>query len=421
MIAISERKPSGVSRLYAEYRTLLWVCLLIFTSQIGFGSIVPVVPLYAQAFGVPQSAIGLTIGIFGLARFLLSVPSGNVADTLGRRWVLAMGGLLTVGGNLLSGLADGYVSFLVARFVAGCGASFIITGCQIVLADISTPEKRGRMMSVYQGTFMFAVGSGPYPGGLLAESFGLSAPFFANAILGAAVSALAWFAVPETRGMRAGRVVSVTAKPPPFIDQLRIMSGQSGFMLISLVSFMNTFARTGALFNLIPILGKDRLGLTTDQIGLSLSAVSVFGLLMAYPSGWLSDRYGRKRIIVPSATVMGLAFLVFPVAPSFGWFMVGCMTWSLATGTGGAAQPSYAADVVPPGMNAAAMSSFRALADMGYVAGPILLGLVADVAGVNAALYATSVMVLGSTALFAVRAKETHRRSAATPSGRTPA
>jgi multidrug resistance protein len=400
---------SPALRLYREHRVLFWVCVLIFTNQIGFGAIVPVVPLYALSFDVSNSAIGVTIAVFGLARFFFSVPSGQLADRIGRRRALAFGSLFTLVGNLLCALAPSYIPFLIARFIAGIGASFVITLCQIVLADITTSERRGRMMSVYMGTFMFAVGIGPLPGGLLAEHYGLAAPFVAFAALGGVASLLAWFLLPETKGMQGGRRVTIPLEAPPFLQQLRIMTASRGFLLISVISFTQTFARTGGLFNLVPVLGKERLELSVDQIGLGLSIMSVCALVLSYPSGWMTDRFGRKKVIVPSTFITAAAFVVFPLAPDYLWFILGCMTWATASGISGAAQPSYAADTAPSGMNAAAMSAYRSFADLGYVVGPILIGFAADVLSLDHAFAVTSLLVLISALTFWRWAPESYR------------
>ena len=91
-------------------------------------SIVPVTPLYAASFGVPLSAIGLTIALYGFARFLVAVPAGRLADRFGRRGTLALGGIVTLVGNVLYALAPSYPLFLGARFVAGAGAALIFIG-----------------------------------------------------------------------------------------------------------------------------------------------------------------------------------------------------------------------------------------------------------------------------------------------------
>lgn len=395
---------------YERNRVLVWICALTTVNQLGFGSIVPVVPLYAASFGVPQSAIGLTIGIYGLARFLINMPAGNLCDRIGRRNVLAIGGVIVAIGNLLCALAPSYLPFLAARFVAGTGAAFILTASQVAMADISTPERRGRILAVYSGVFSFAVGIGPLPGGLLAEHFGLPAPFFTFTALGLIAGAVAYFRVPETRGMRGGMVVMAAAPPPPFREQVRAMFAQLGFALISLVSFASFFARTGALFNVIPVLGKDRLNLGPDQIGAGLSMISIAGLGLAYPSGWLVDRFGRKIVIVPATVISGLSMLIFSFAPSYLWFLIGCFTWALSSGVSGASPAAYAADMAPPGMNAVAMSTYRMLADFGYVAGPLILGFAADSFGANRTLYGTAIGLVCSGLIFARFAPETHRR-----------
>jgi len=378
---------------------------MIAINQLGFGAVMPVLALFARSFGVSQSAIGLAIAIYGLARFLLAVPGGRLADRIGRRGALALGCLVTALGNLLCALAPTYAAFAGARFVAGAGAALVLTTGVIVLADITTPADRGRTMSIYQGVFLFAVGVGPYPGGLLAEHFGLRAPFWVYAVAGALAAALTWICVPDTRNWRARDDI---AAAPPFASQLRLLAGRRGFLLVSLVSFINAVARTGALFNVVPVLAHDRLDLATDQIGVGLALASIVGLAFAYPAGVMVDRYGRKIVIVPSTITAGAALVVFVVAPSYAWFLAGCVAWSVAAGVSGAAPAAYAADVAPPGMNAAAMSAYRMLSDLGYVAGPITLGIATDLAGANATLAVTALALAAVALLFAWRAPETH-------------
>ena len=385
------------------------MCVLIAVNQLGFGSVVPVLALYARSFGVSQAAIGLAIGVYGLARFLVAMPTGQLADRLGRRSALALGGLVTAAGNLLCAYAPTFSAFLAARFVAGAGAALVLISGQIVLADITTPAHRGRMMAVYQGVFLFAVGVGPFPGGVLAERFGLAAPFVVYAAAGTLAAGLAWIVIPETRERRGAVAAEAALAPPPFAAQIRLLTGKVGFMLVSLISFMSAVARTGALFNVIPVLGRDRLALSTDRIGLGLALASIVGLGLAYPSGILVDRFGRKIVIVPATIVSGVSLVLFLLAPSYAWFLAGCAAWSVAVGVSGAAPAAYAADVAPAGMNAAAMSAYRMLADLGYVVGPIALGVLTDVFGADTALGTTAVLLVGVAVLFWRFAPESHR------------
>ena len=183
-------------------RILPWMCALTFVYELGFGSVVPALALYARSFGVSQASVGLAVSIYGLARFFGALPAGRLADGLGRRTTLVAGGLVTAAGNLICAYAPSFAVFLGGRFVAGAGAALVLNGAQIVLADITTPARRGRTMAIFQGVFLFAAGIGPLPGGLLARWLGLGAPFLTYAVAGGIVSTLAWLRVPETKNLR---------------------------------------------------------------------------------------------------------------------------------------------------------------------------------------------------------------------------
>jgi len=392
-----------------ERRILLWMCALTAVNQLGFGGMMASLPLYAASFGVPASAIGLAVGVYGLARFCLAAPSGQISDRLGRRPALALGGALTAAGNLGCALASTYPEFILARFVAGAGAGLIITTGQIVLADITTPERRGRTMALYQGTFIFAVGIGPLPGGLLAQHFGLAAPFWAHMVAGSVAGLLAWFAVGETRDLAHARRVHAHGQGPSYLAQLQALSRQTGFVLVCLVAFIQAVTRTGALFSIVPLLASTRLGLSVTTIGAGLAAGSVAGLLATYPSGMMVDYFGRKTVIWPAAILAGASMLLFGIAPSMSWFMAACLVWGIASAVGGAAPSAYAADSAPPGLNATTIGVYRMAGDAGYVVGPILLGLLTDLRGPDAALLISAGLLGAVAVLFAWLAPETHR------------
>ncbi len=391
------------------YRVLLWMCVIIAVNQLGFGALIPVLPLYAQSFGVSVSAIGLAIAVYGLARFVIAVPCGRMADQLGRRPTLVIGGLVSLIGNLWCALASNFPMFLAGRFVAGAGASLVVTIGSVVLADISTPAQRGRMMATYQGSFLFAVGIGPYPGGLLAEHFGLAAPFYVYAAASVVAGLLTWWRVPETRSFAADGDTSTRAQALPWRAQMRLLAAKTGFVLVSLLGLVSAAVRTGGLFNVVPLIGAVTLGLTAGQIGAGFALGNVLGLIISYPAGALADRYGRKPVIVPATLLTAASMVAFCVAPDYPWFVVACVVWGVATAVTGAAPAAYAADCAPPGMNAAAMSSYRMLSDAGYVIGPIGLGLLADLQGSQVTLIVSAVMLFAVGVAFARYAPESYR------------
>lgn len=402
-------------------KILAWACVLIAVNQIGFGSVVPVLPLYAETYGVSEFAVGLTIAIYGLARFIANVPAGRLADLRGRRATLAAGGIITVVGNLLTAVAPNYELFLGARFLSGLGAAAVLTGGQLVVNDIASTQNRGRLMSIYQGVFGFAVGIGPIPGGFLADRFGLELPFIAYAALAGVVTLIAWFAMPETRDLRAQQTaVLAPASSPSRLTQAASAGAapatlpapltpetRTSFLLICAVSFSSFFARTGALFSVIPLMATDRMGLSPGQIGLGLGMNSLMSVLLAYPSGWMTDRFGRKAVIVPSTILTGVALLLFGIADGFSGFVFAALIWGTAGGISSSAPAAYAADLAPPGRSAWLLSRYRTFADAGYVAGPLTLGLIATAVSPVAALWACAGLLVVAGATFAYRAPET--------------
>ena len=188
---------------------------------------------------------------------------------------------------------------------------------------------------------------------------------------------VAWFAVAETRDLDK-RPRRDGAQAIPFAEQMRSLARQRGFVLVSIIALMNAVARTGGLFTIVPVLANVKLGISVSAIGFAMMLGSLAGLVAAYPAGWLTDRFGRKSVIVPATLITGTSMLLFSVAPGYGWFVAASIVWGIAISVGSSAPTAYAADSAPPGMNAAAISAFRMTSDAGYVLGPLVLGLIVD-------------------------------------------
>jgi hypothetical protein len=235
-----------------------------------------------SSFGVGQSAISVAIAVYGLARFLVAVPAGQLADRAGRRGVLALGGLVTAAGNLLCAYAPTYALFIGGRFVAGAGASLVLIGGTIVLADITTPANRGRTMAIYQGVFLFAVGVGPVPGGLLAERFGLAAPFLVydrqRRRRGRRVAGHPGDARRTRQQRRDRRRRAAGVRDPCVCSTGRIgRAGHAGVV-------HGRGRADGRALQRDSVLARDRLGLSADRIGVGLAVASLVGLVLIYPA-----------------------------------------------------------------------------------------------------------------------------------------
>lgn len=398
--------------LGAARTPLLWLCLVVGVNQLGFGIISPALPLYADSFGVSEAAIGLTVSIYGLGRLVLAMPAGQLADRWGRRWIMLAGTLITAIGSFLCGLAPTFELLVACRLVAGAGAGLIITGSHVILADISTPENRGRVLSLYQGWFILAIGLGPAPGGLLAEYFGLRAPFFAFAALALVAGFLAYAKVGETKareshaasGAASAPGVAV-AKKPRFWHALTI----PGIALAGLIMFSQSFSRTGAIFVIAPLYGYEQLGLGPTQIGVTFTLGNLLMMVTITLAGPLIDRYGRKAIIVPSTLLSAVAFIVFGMASNFPVYLLGGALWGITGGIGGAAPAAYAADRAPPESVGSALGAYRTIGELGYLIGATLLGWISDQVGASPALFFTAGVFIVAGVVFWVFAPEKRR------------
>lgn len=365
----------GAWRYLSGQRVLLSACLVILVNQLGFGIITPVTPLYARTFGVDEAAIGLVVAVYGLARFLVNAPAGQLADRFGRREVIVAGTVLTCLGNVLCGLAGNFGQLLVFRFIAGAGSAAVITGTQIVVADVAVRENRGRMMSIYSAFFQIAVSIGPSVGGTIAVLAGPRAPFFAFGVLTLIAGLIALLRLPGLPALAGSERRAASARKAPSVTWGLLAN--VGFLTASAIALAAAFNRTGAMFNVVPLMGVERLGLNAAAIGLALTIGNLCNLAVVGLVGVLVDRYGRKAVIVPSGFFSALAFAGFAFAPVYPLFVLSAIMWGIGAGAANTASAAYAADQAPPGANGATMGLYRMLSDAGYVIGPTMLGLVA--------------------------------------------
>jgi multidrug resistance protein len=401
-----------------ENSALLMVCVATGIIMLGQGVIGPVLPLFAKDFGVSATMVGASISVFGLARMLLNLPAGFLSDRFGRRLLLVGGPIITALGSFLSAAAGDIWQLLAFRFVAGAGSAMFMTGALILVTDISRPDNRGRMLSLYQGSLLLGVSIGPAVGGLTAELAGLRAPFVVVGVLAAVCAVWALRAMPETYRVSAppdpvgdGEGATAAAEGP---FSFRSLFTNLGFTLISMVTFSIFFTRTGSRQTILALLGSERLGLSAGALGGVFAMMALLNLVAIGPSGAWADRFGRKRVIVPSAFITAGALLLFAVTGNLALFLVAAVLQGIGTGLGGPAPAAYAADIVPAAARGVGMGLYRTYSDVGFVIGPLLLGWIADATGsFSWALGFNAVLVAVCALAFALFARETVARPTA--------
>lgn len=350
----------------------------------------------------------MLITSFGVARLLTNLPAGRLADRIGRRPLILTGPILTGFGAILAGFAPTFWLLVGARFVQGLGSAMSATVSMTVLADISTPETRGRTMSVFQGSLLIGASIGPSIGGALAGLVGLRGVFFVYAVSAFAVAIWARFRVVETLGTASERSGSSRkgGEAPAGKGATMALLMNASFLAVALVSIAIFFTRTGARATIIPLIGAERLGLSAIGIGNVLTIAAVLNVLTLPVAGWSIDRFGRKRTIVPSTMVSALGIFMFAIAPNVITFVAAAMVLGIGTGIAGPAPAAYVADLAKGANYGATMGLFRTVSDIGFVVGPVLLGFLADQRGYGFSMYVNAALLLVARIIFAAVARE---------------
>lgn len=385
---------------------LLSLSVMQMVIMLGFGMISPVLPLYARSFGVSAAMVGLLITSYGLARVFTNLPTGLLADRIGRRPLILAGPVFTCAGSLVAAFASDFWVLVGARFVQGIGSALFATAAMIVIADISRPETRGRVMSFFQGSLLIGTSIGPTIGGVVAALSGFRGVFLVYAASSVAVFVWGFVRVKETRGLELDTPAARKRGGASQAGALSLFANLS-FVAVCAVSIAVFFTRTGARFTLIPLVGSEELGLSALTIGNVLTIGSLVNVIALPFAGWSIDRLGRKRTIVPSTFISSAGVLMFAVAPNLITFAAASAVLGLGTGIAGPAPAAYVADLARGRSFGATMGLFRTVSDIGFVAGPVLLGWIADQRGYSFALFVNAGLLFAAAVFFSLCARET--------------
>ncbi len=390
------RPPTArfVRRLRANEQ-LLALCGATFLVMAGQGVVSPVVPLFAKDFGVSTTMVGLTLTVFALARLILNVPAGMIADRFGRRYLLVGGPIITSIGMFGSGFAGDIWTLLAWRFVAGAGSAFYMSGALVYLIDVARPDQRARYIATNQWALSLGVALGPGLGGLVAEAYGLNAPFFVVGALAIVSATYAAVRLPETRHLDAGDATEADAPQPAEraggSAWTLVRSGP--FIALALASMTIFMTRAGTRATLMPLHADAALGWGPAEIGLVFTLTGALTLFTLMPAAWTADNIGRRHLIMFSGLCAAAGILIVAASATVAAFVIGNIIMSFGTGTAGPAPSAFAADITPAHMRGMGVALYRSAGDIGFLAGPFALGWLADRTSIATSLTVSAVLV----------------------------
>ena len=377
------------------------VLATIFVTMAGFGIIAPILPLYAQSFGVGYGAVGLLVASFAFTRLAFDLIAGPLVDRYGERATLSAGVVFLGITTLLLGHAPSFGLALAFRAAGGAGSALLFAALYSYYLKVVPAERVGRAFGLFYGMFNIGMIAGQPLGGFIAGVTGsLRMPLDVYAAFCFAAGILFLLLTERTPGV--GR-----PRERPTMHALRDLIRIRPFVTANVANFAAFWIIGGVWSTLIPLFGHDALGMSELAIGsvLSLSIAAEFVVL--YPFGAIVDRHGRRTLLIVSMFAYAAVVAALGEPATVFVFAVLLAALGLASGAGATAPAAMLHDVTPEESTGTAVGAFRFSGDLGFAVGPAVAGWTANRFGFAGAFMFAAVPLL-ATAVLALRTPETH-------------
>ncbi len=344
---------------------------------LGLSIIAPILPYYAESFNVNYTLVGLVVAAFGIARMFIDLPAGFLAQRYNKKSLMLVGLILVSSSSIMAGLAQNYWILLFARIIEGFGSAIYVTIATIYIALVASPERRGFLMSIYSGLLLLGAIFGPSFGGFIADSYGITAPFFAYAIISAS-GIIPTLILPHVNNTNDEKHIKIqelyhqawySLKDPKFIP-----------VLPSIFSLF--FIRTGVRNTLVPLFSGNDLGLNEFDIGILLTIAGIATAITMVPIGLISDKIGRRTPLLLSLIISAPITLWIAITTNIIYISIVIFIYGAIIGLSGPIA-AYVTDIAPKDKLEIYMGVYRTIGDVGFVCGPLLMGFVVDLTSVT--------------------------------------
>ncbi len=362
--------------------------LAIFSSTLAK---TPVLPLFAHALHASPAEIGWIVMASTLPGILISFPAGALSDFLGRRRLLLLALVVFATAPFLYLWVVNAWQLMAVRFYHGFATAIFGTVASAAIAARYTTD-RATKLSTYSSITIVGRSIAPFLGGVLISLASYNAVYIACAISG--VLALAAGLLLRDDAPSA----SAKWEIPHFWASLKTVLSDRLIMLVSLIEAAQYLA-FGAIEAFLALFAVS-LGMPAWQIGVILG-VQLLSIVFTKPLlGKVSDRVGRKQVIIPGLLLGAASIALLPHAPTF----IGLCVLSLAFGLGFATVTSstaaLVADLTQDNRFGSSMGVLRTVMDVGQSIGPVLTGWMVGYAGYSSAFTLLAVILLGAALLM---------------------
>jgi MFS family permease len=375
-------------------------------------------PLAHHAFGITSVLYTVSfLAGFGAVKAPLNLVAGRLSDRRGRRGILLLGWLLAIPYALLIIAATHWWEVILANGFLGASQALTWTMSVTAKIDLVGPVNRGLAVGIDESAGYLGVGIGGYAAGLIVASAGLRpAPYLL--VLGIVGLGILMTLGPARETVHFAHHESSRAKdshPSPAGAHTGPRLGQLGAYMswhdpsmraVCLAGFTNKIADS-VVAAFLPLLLLAR-GATLPEVGLVAGLYAATWGLGQVPAGALADRVGRKAPVVGGTSLIALGLAVLAASPNRAAWYASAVVMGVGMALAYPNLITSVGDTADPTWRGGALGVYRLWRDGGYAIGPLLLGGLAAIAGVPAAIWAGSVLVAASAALALATLSETH-------------
>ena len=375
-----------------------------FFVAVGFGIIVPAIPLFARSFGVSNAAVGLIISLFALSRFASGLFSGKLVDKFGERTIFAVGVAFVALSVGLSGLAQSYNQLLFFRAAGGLGSSmFSVAASSVILRSVSDAQ-RGHAQSVYNGSFLLGAIAGPAIGGALA-AVSLRAPFFVYAIA-LSISGTVAFIFFTSEHLQAPK----KSEGKKAVMSLKEALSLRGYRYALVITFVASWVLFGVRTSILPLFITEQLKSTAAVVGWGFTISAVIQGTLILRAGRLSDERGRRFILIIGTTIAFIGIIIMTLTLNPLMFFISMAIMGLGNAFLASAPATIVGDLIE-GKGGQVIALFQMAGDAGMIVGPVVVGFIADHYGYRAA-FGLSGLVFCIAIVLSMKMPETRKSRA---------
>jgi DHA1 family multidrug resistance protein-like MFS transporter len=345
------------------------LCVVAFLAYCSYAICrTPLLPLLARDLGATPAMVGFVVGASTLTGVLIKLPAGAWSDILGRRPLLVLGTLVfaTMPFTYLGVASLG--ALVAVRFVHGAATAIFGPVASASLSDLAPAGRRATWLSTYSTSQGAGQALGPLIAGYLIGGGRYDLAFVTAGLFAAATPFLAagW---PE-----ATRSAAPTQRVAELAHGIRAVCAQPLILMTSLAQAAQ-FVLNGTLNAFLPLFARDVIGLSASQLGWLFALQTATTLATRPLMGMLSDRIGRRSIIVAGLTVCsGAVWLVSSATGAFA-LVVAVLTYAIGVAVTTAATSAFITDLSQRARYGAAHGVFGTIYDVGDALGPIAAGL----------------------------------------------